>query len=104
VAEAQRTLDAYKKIKDFESKNVYINRLAKANSAVFKEMMKLSDTAIKDIVVVALAEDMGLLDERDRQRDFEKAREIARGLKRKNYPLGDISETTGLPLQEVEAL
>ena len=38
------------------------------------------------------------------KRDFEKAKEIARGLKRKNYPLGDISETTGIPLQEVEAL
>jgi len=83
-----------------ESKNVYINRLARANPAVFKEMMELSDTAIKDMVVMALAEDMGLL----KDRDLEKAKEIARGFKNKNYPLGDISEITGLPLQEVEAL
>ena len=104
VAEAQRVLDAYKKIKDFESKNAYINRLVRANPAVFKEMMELSDTAIKDIVIVALAEDMGLLDERDRQRDFENAKQIARGFKNKNYSLSDISEITGLSLQEVVAL
>ena len=104
VAEAQRTLDAYKGIKDFESKNVYINRLARANPGVFKEMMELSDTAIKDMVVVALAEDMGLLDERDKQRDLEKAKEIARNLKIKKFPLSDISESTGLSIQEIEAL
>ena len=104
VAEAQRTMDAYKSIKGFESKNVYINRLVRANPAVFKEMMELSDTAIKDMVVVALAEDMGLLDERLDEEARRKAREIARGFKAKNYPLGDISEITGLPLQEVEAL
>lgn len=100
VAEAQRTLDAYKGINDFESKNVYINRLVKANPNVFKEMMELSDTAIKDIVVVALAEDMGLL----KERDIQNAKTIAKSLKLKKFPLADISESTGLPLQEVEAL
>jgi len=104
VAEAQRTLDAYKKIKDFESKNTYINRLVKANPAVFKEMMELSDAAIKDMVVVALAEDMGLLDEWGQKRDLEKAKEIAKNLKLKRFPFADISESTGLPLQEIEAL
>jgi len=100
VAEAQRTLDAYKEIKDFESKNVYINRLARANPAVFKEMMELSDTAIKDMVVVALAEDMGLLDEHDRKRDIEKARKlIARG-----YSVKDVAEAMEIPLEIVEAL
>ena len=67
-------------------------------------MMKLSDTAIRDIVVMALAEDMGLLDEWRQKRDLEKAREIARGLKQDNVPFSVIVKNTGLPLQEVEAL
>ena len=100
VAEAQRTLDAYKKIKDFESKNVYINRLARANPAVFKEMMELSDTAIKDMVVVALAEDMGLL----KDRDIEKAKEIARNFLRLGRPIEEVAKATELPLDMVKTL
>ena len=50
------------------------------------------------------AEQDGWLDERDRKLELEKAREIARGFKLKNYPVDDISEITGLPLQEVETL
>ena len=64
----------------------------------------MTDADIRNIVVVALAEDMGLLDERDRQRDLEKAREIARGLKSKKVPWDIIMDTTSLSLQEVEAL
>ena len=53
--EAGRTVDAYKKLKEFESKNAYIYRLAGANPAVFRELMSVSDTAIKEVVVRALA-------------------------------------------------
>ena len=60
----------------------------------------MSDTAVKNMVVVALAEDMGLF----KDRDLEKTKEIARRFKNKKYPLGDISEITGLPLHEIEAL
>jgi len=104
VAEAQRVLDAYKKIKDFESKNAYINRLARANPTVFKEMMELSDTAIKNIVVVALAEDMGLLDERDLARDLEKAKAIARNILQLGIPIEKVATATELPLEVVKTL
>ena len=100
VAEAQRTLDAYKGIKDFESKNVYINRLAKANPAVFKEMMELSDTAIKDIVIVALAEDMGLLDDRDQARDVE----IAKKMLIFGDTVEKVSKIMNIPIEKVKTL
>ena len=108
VAEAQRTLDAYKKTKDFESKNAYINRLIKANPTAFKELMNLSDAAIKDMVVVALAEDMGLLDERDLARDLE--RDLVRDLEKAKGMLADgeapekVSKWMGLPIDTVTAL
>jgi len=100
IATAKRTVDAYKAIKEFESKNAYIYRLAGANPAIFKELMSVSDTAIREVVVRALAEEGGWLQERD----LEKAREIARGFKQDNIPLTVIVKNTGLSLQEVEAL
>ena len=56
---AKRTVDAYKAIKEFENKNAYIYRLAGANPAVFRELMSVSDTAIREVVVRALAEEGG---------------------------------------------
>ena len=109
---AKRTVNAYKAIKEFESKNAYIYRLAGANPAVFKELIAVSDTAIREVVMRALIEEGGWLSERDRERDRERdkkivtqeLREVARGLKSNNVPLNIIANTTKLPLEEVEAL
>ena len=107
-ADAQRTVDAYKTIKKFDSKNAYIHRLAKANSVVFKELIKVSDAAIRDVIIMALAEESGLLDElvdkHYRERFREKAMKIAEGFKQDNVPFSVIAKNTGLTLQEVEAL
>jgi len=62
--------------------------------------MELSDAAIKDMVVVALAEDMGLLDERDRQRDLEKAKKMLF----LDIPAEKVAKAMELPLDMVEAL
>ena len=108
MAEAQRTLDAYKGIKDFESKNAYISRLVKANPTAFKEMMKLSETAIRNIIVVALAEDMGLFDERDRQRDLERDRqrdlEKAKEMLLLDIPVEKISKVMNIPLEMINTM
>jgi len=104
IAEAKRTVDAYKTIKEFESKNAYIYRLTGANPAVFKELIEVSDAAIRETIIMALAEEGGFLRERDQLRDMEKARAIAGGLKQDNVPITIIVKNTGLTLQEVEAL
>ena len=79
---------------------MYINRLARANPAVFKEMMELSDAAIKNVVVMALAEDMGLL----KDRDIEKAKTIAKKMVLRGRPIKEIVEDTGLPYEIVSTL
>jgi len=104
IATAQRTVDAYKAIKEFESKNAYIYRLAGANPAIFKELIAVSDTAIREVVIRALAEEGGWLSERDKKIASEKAMEIARSLKAKKVPWDIIADTTTLSLREVEAL
>ena len=104
IAEARRTIIAYKSLKGFESKNAYIDRLAKANPTIFKEMMRLYDYGFKEFLIEALTENEELLIERDRYRDMQKAKEIARNLKLSDVPLSIIVNTTKLSLEEVEAL
>ena len=96
--DAAETAKAYAKLKDTEPKNAYFHGLVKANPKAFKEAM-LMDAAAIDIVVEGLEEIGWLAD-----RDLQKAREIARGLKADNVPLHVIVKNTGLTLQEVEAL
>jgi len=105
IAEAKRTVDAYKELKGFESKNAYIYRLAGANPAIFKELIEVSDTVIRDVVIRALAEEGGWLQDHDRKRDRERDMENARTLKLNNVPLMVILQTfKTLSLEEIEAL
>ena len=102
--EAQRIVDAYKTIKEFESKSAYIGRLFQANEAVFKEVMEMSDKVLQDIFVKAIAEKRGWLDDVYREKERQKTLEIARGLKLDNVPFNIIIRNTGLTLEEVESL
>ena len=90
--------EAYKEIKPYDEKNVYLDRLIQANKQAFKEAMIVSE-AVRTLFLET-ADEEGWLDERDKL----KAREIARGFKQDNIPLGVIVKNTGLSLQEVEAL
>ena len=96
VTAAKKTVDAYKAIKEFESKNAYIYRLAGANPAVFRELMSVSDTAIKEVVVKALAEEGGWLEERDLER--------ARDMLLDGEPPEKVSKWMRLPLEKVKSL
>jgi len=100
LATAKRTVDAYKAIKEFESKNAYIYRLAGANPAIFRELMSVSDTTIKEIVVRALAEEGGWL----RDRDIENAKTIAKKMVLRGRPINEIVEDTGLSYEIVSTL
>ena len=100
MAEAQRTVDAYKELKEFESKNAYIYRLAGANPAVFRELMAVNDTAIREVVVRALAEEGGWLKEHDQARDIEKAKKMLK----LDIPAEKVAEAMELPLDMVKTL
>ena len=100
IADAHRTVEAYKKIKEFENKNAYINRLMKANQSVFKEVLSMSDTAIREIFVRAVAEENGWFSERDN----EKAKAIAKKLLLRGRPIEEVAEDTGLPYEVVKNL
>ena len=100
VAEAKKTVDAYKAIKEFESKNAYIHRLAGANSAIFKEMMTMNDAAIKEVIIMALAEEGGFL----REHDVEKLKKVATNFLRLGRPIEEVAAATELPIETVAGL
>jgi len=100
IEEARRTMDAYKELKEFERRNAYVDRIVKANPNVFEEVFEMSDAALRNMVIVALAEEKGLL----KEHDMKNARKIARDLKEENVPIQVIVKSTKLSLQEVEAL
>ena len=130
IENAKQVFDAYREIKEFESKNVFIDRLISANVSIFKEVMGMSKNPLFQKIVLEVAaergwfdmekgvltdkffmdvaEERGWLDEIHRKEREEGAREgakeIARGLKQDNIPIHFIVKNTGLTLQEVEAL
>ena len=98
--DVQKIVEAYQQLKEFENKNAYIDRLMKANQAVFKEVLSMSDTAIREVFVKAVAEESGWL----RDRDLENAKEIARTLLSLGDPVEKVAEATKLPLETVRSL
>jgi hypothetical protein len=104
IEEAKRTVEEYKKLKEFNSKNAYIHRLISANLTTFKEMMDVSDTAIREVVIRAVAEEGGWLKERDAERDLEKAKETAKKMLVIGRPVEEIVIITELPHETVLSL
>ena len=113
IENAKQVFDAYREIKEFESKNAFIDRLISANESIFKEVIGMSENALVDRIVMAIAENRGWLDKE--KNDFtdkffmdiayrKNMEKIAQGLKQDNIPLHIIVKNTGLTLQEVEAL
>jgi len=64
--------------------------------------MALSEEAIK--MIITTAEETGWMEIRDRERDRERDKIFAKGLKSDNVPISVIVRNTKLTIQEVEAL
>ena len=98
--DVRRVVEAYTALKELENRNAYIDRLMKANQSVFKEVLSMNDTAIKEIFVRAVAEENGWFSERDN----EKAKAIAKKLLLRGRPIDEVAEDTGLPYETIRSL
>jgi len=100
AADVSQTLDAYKFIKQFEQKNVYLNRLVQANHNAFVEAMHMSSAITELLVKVS----------EDRPEWFRevyvtyKKKEIARKMLLRGDSVEDVAEITELPYETVESL
>ena len=102
TAEMKKTLQALEEAGVADKRDSYLACIIKSNLDVFREVINMIPELKERFL--EMAEQDGWLDEWGKKRVNQELKEVARGFKRKNYPLTDISEITGLPLHEVEAL
>ena len=102
--DVQKVVEAYQQLKGFESKNIYINRLMKANKSVFEEVLSMSITKLEEIFVKIWAEENGWLDEIYHKVEIEKAKAIAKEMLLDGEPLDKIVKWTKLPHEIVRSL
>ena len=98
IDDVKEAADAYEKHKPFNRKNVLWDRVIQANYQVFREAVVMGEVAKG--LFFEVGEEQGWFVERE----LNKAREIARGLKKNNVPMKIIEESTGLTAQEIEEL
>jgi len=94
-----KTAEAYKKLKPFEKKNVYWDRLIQANQEAFKEAMNMMSSAVKELFFEVAERDGWLTD-----RDFEKAKSIAKEMLSDGESIEKIVKWTKLPYETVTGL
>jgi len=98
-----KTLQSYKERKPLDDKNIFLDRLVKANANAFMEAMNMFTEGVRDIFLEG-AERYGWLSERDTNLKIENAKEIAK----KMLEFGDtpekVARATELPLDTVLAI
>lgn len=96
------TLESYHEFRSLDDKNVYLDRLIRANLAVFKEAMKMSE-AVKEIFLET-AEENGWLENKFVDRLELDRKNIARKFLSLGVSADKIAEATGLTVEIVEGL
>jgi len=118
-----KTLQSYKERKPLDDKNVFLDRLVKANPKAFKEAMNMTEGVMKiflegaeeypkafkeamnvteGVMKISLegAEEYGWLNDRD----IEIAKRFAKKSLIRGRPIEEVAEDTGLPLETVRSL
>ena len=102
--DAKRVVEAYTELKEFESRNAYLDRLMRANKSVFREVLSMSETAIREVFTKIWAEESGWLRDRDLENKRENAKAIAIKFLRLGRPVEEVAEATDLPIETAKAL
>ncbi|MCL2199770.1 MAG: 3-isopropylmalate dehydrogenase [Defluviitaleaceae bacterium] len=97
-----KTLQFYSEHRPSEDKNVYLDRLIKANFSAYKEAMKMSE-AVKE-VFIETAKENGWLNDWLNDYGDTVARKIAKKLLLSGKSIEEVVEYTELPIETVESL
>ena len=95
-------LQSYKDRKPLDDRNVYLDRLVKANPDIFMEAVNMSETVME--IFLEGAEKYGWLEDRFAEKFAEKSKEIAKKLLLLGDPIERIVEATGLSIETVTEL
>jgi hypothetical protein len=95
----QKTLKLYKERKPLDDKNVFLDRIVKANPNAFKEAMNMFTEGVREIFMEG-AEQYGWLDNRTTQDKMK----IAKKLLLRGLSIEDVAEDTELPVEKVTSI
>jgi len=96
----QKTLVSYTARKSFDDKNVFLDRLIKANPDALEEAISMFTDDVKEIFLRG-AEKHGWLDNWLDNRDAEKIKAIAEKLLMRGLSVEDVAEDTGLSVDTI---
>jgi len=97
-----KTLQFYKEYKLLDDRNVYLDRLVRANTHAFREVLNMSE-AVKEIFLES-AEKYGWLNDRFNDRLSMEKKHIAKKLLSLGISVEKVAEATELPVDTVESL
>jgi hypothetical protein len=106
VEDVKETAEAYKELKPYEKKNVYLDRLIQANREMFMEAINMSD-AVKELFFEVAERDGWLQRERlegKQEGKFETSKTIAKKMLLMGEPIEKVVEATELPYETVNSL
>jgi hypothetical protein len=96
------TLNSYKELKPLNEKNVYLDRIIKANPIAFEEATKMTAETIE--IIIKAAEESGWLAARENNSALEKAKSIAKKMLMRGHSVDEVVETTDLPMETIMSL
>jgi len=98
----QKTVASYGEIRPLNVKNVYLDRMLRANYETYKEGMDMPDWMLD--VALEVAEEKGILGNMFNARELEKAKQIAKNLLTLGLPPEKVAEAAELPMDTVMGL
>ena len=101
--EMLKTLQFYKERKPLDDKNVFLDRLVKANPDAFMEAMNMFTEGVREIFMEG-ADKYGWLDARYNDREIEKAKVIAKKMLLDGESVEKIAHWTELPVETIMTL
>jgi len=98
-----KTLQSYKERMSLNDKNVFVNRLAKANPKAYKEAIDMFSEDLRELFLEG-AEEYGWLDKRDSKREIERLKRVAQKMLMFGDSIEKVVEATELPVDTVLGL
>jgi len=95
-----KTMKTYKERKPINNKNVFLDRVVKANPNAFKEALTMFTENTREIIMEAI-EESGWLNNRDSMMEIEKAKKIARKMLTRGDSPSEVAEVTDLQMDTV---
>jgi len=98
-----KTLKFYKELERFNEKNVFLDRIVKANPTAYKEAVTMFTEDLREIFMET-AKEYGWIEELKKEREIEYSKKIANRMLMLGFALEKVVEATELPFDIVREI